>query len=109
MYLDENKEFYEYFGNRKITDGISPLTLLRPWKIYRDLKAMGKRMKAKNIEGNMVGEGIVQGGLLVVSKDSKVCFRYDEVTGSEVPLDDFEKGFLKILGKKGATAATATA
>ena len=57
---------------------------------------MGRRMKSKKIEGNMVGDGIVQGGLLVVSNDNKVLYKYEEKTGSEVPLDDFEAGFLKL-------------
>ena len=96
MYLDEDRAFYKFIGNRKITDSFKLTTLLRPWKIYGEFKAMGRRMKSKKIEGNMVGDGIVQGGLLVVSNDNKVLYKYEEKTGSEVPLDDFEAGFLKL-------------
>ena len=52
----------------------------------------------------MVGDGIVQGGLLVVSPASKVVYRYEEKTGSEVPLDDFEAGMLKLRSGKAVPA-----
>jgi hypothetical protein len=40
---------------------------LNPFKLYGDIKAMGKRHAAKGkIEGNYKGEGLVQGGVLVM-------------------------------------------
>lgn len=97
LYLDEEKSFYEYLGNRKLSIPFS--AILKPWKAFRYYKSMTARMKEKNIEGNMVGEGLVQGGLLVIAPGTglDVLYRYEEVTGSEVPMDDFVQGLKRVL------------
>lgn len=101
LYLDESKSFYEFLGNRKLISLSTFFSwkLLKPWEIYSDFKAMGKRLEAKKIEGNMAGEGLIQGGLLVMApgEGEKVLFLYEEETGSEIPLDEFEQGLLKLL------------
>ena len=124
LYLDEDREFYAFLGNRKL---LSPWMLLKPWKIFGVVgwaKNIGSRLKNKKVEGNYAGEGIVQGGVLVMAPgEVQTClYKYQEVTGaayyliivelvnvyhftfhlrlrltgSPVPLDDFEAGLAKL-------------
>ena len=57
LYLDEDKAFYAYLGNRRLlTLGGTLKALLLPWRTIRSFRDVGRRMKEKNIEGNMVGD-----------------------------------------------------
>jgi len=97
VYLDEAKIFYDFLGNRRLS--ISFGSLLNPVKLYRDFKALQGRLREKNVEGNFAGEGLIQGGLIVFGpgKGDNVLYTYKEITGSEIPLDGFEEGLLKLL------------
>mmetsp|Transcript_74322 Transcript_74322/g.124034 ORF Transcript_74322/g.124034 Transcript_74322/m.124034 type:complete len:89 (+) Transcript_74322:432-698(+) len=75
--------------------------LLNPFKwgeLRASIKEMGKRMESKDIDGNLKGEGIVQGGVIVVgpSPACKVTYTYLEETGSELPLSDIEAAVLQL-------------
>jgi hypothetical protein len=84
LYKDENLVFYnDFFGRRTLK-----LTTWNPIRLYRGYKEMSQRLKDKNLEGNMTGEGLVQGGIIVFGKDGKAKYAYEEETGSEVPVDD---------------------
>lgn len=50
------------------------------------MKELGKRMKEKDIEGNMKGEGLTTGGFLIFGPDGSPKYMYKEETG--VPLDE---------------------
>ena len=83
LYLDEDKAFYAYLGNRRLlTLGGTLKALLLPWRTIRSFRDVGRRMKEKNIEGNMVGEGLLLGGVLVVDKSGKIIYSYQEKTGT---------------------------
>ena len=64
LYLsDEDRTLYQHLGNQPIfTLGTLARALLNPFKARREMKEMGERMKARKIEGNMVGDGLVKGG-----------------------------------------------
>ena len=49
---------------------------------------MNRRLKKKNISGNLKGEGLVQGGIVLFDKNGKARYAYREETGSEVPIQD---------------------
>uniref|UniRef100_A0A7S2DAY4 Uncharacterized protein n=1 Tax=Octactis speculum TaxID=3111310 RepID=A0A7S2DAY4_9STRA len=49
LYLDEEKNFYEYLGNRKLSIPVS--AILKPWKAFRYYKSMTARMKEKKYRG----------------------------------------------------------
>lgn len=83
LYRDESKAFYDALGNRKIK-----LTTWNPFKLWSGMKAMGNRLKEKNIEGNMKGDGMVQGGVIIFGKDMRPKYAYKEETGSELPVED---------------------
>ena len=92
VYMDSEKKFYSYLGDRKlITTGNVFKALIRPLKTWRSLKAVGERMKAKNIEGNMVGEGLLLGGVLVVDKNGEVTYSYPENTGEPAPVEAIDE------------------
>jgi len=84
LYKDQDLVFFnDFFGQRKLK-----LTTLNPYRIYRAYKDTSKRLKEKQLEGNLVGEGMVQGGIIIFGKDGTAKYAYEEETGSEVPIDD---------------------
>ena len=62
LYLsDEDRTLYQHLGNQPIfTLGTLARALLNPFKARREMKEMGERMKARKIEGNMVGDGLAR-------------------------------------------------
>jgi hypothetical protein len=84
LYKDEKLVFYnDFFGRRTLK-----LTTWNPIRLYRGYKKMSQRLKEKNLDGNLTGEGLVQGGIIVFGKDGKAKYAYEEETGSEIPIDD---------------------
>ena len=49
---------------------------------------MTARLAEKGLEGNLKGEGMVQGGIIIFDKDGKAQYAYKEETGSPLPIDD---------------------
>lgn len=85
LYLDEAKAFYTALGNRKITSDLKGSW--NPLEVYQGLKSIGERIKAKNLEGNFRGEGLILGGILVIKRKGGVVYEYLEDTGKEIPRD----------------------
>ena len=97
LYLDEDKAFYAHLGNRRLlTLGGTLKALLLPWRTIRSFRDVGRRMKSKNIEGNMVGEGLLLGGVLVVDKSGKIIYSYQEKTGTPAPIDAVEEALARL-------------
>ena len=70
--------------------------LLLPWRTIRSFRDVGRRMKEKSIEGNMVGEGLLLGGVLVVDKSGKIIYSYQEKTGTPAPIDAVEEALARL-------------
>ena len=83
LYRDADMEFYNALGGRKV--GVSSWN---PISWFRSIRSMGKRFKAKGIDGNMKGDGIVQGGVIIFGKDGNPKYAYEEKTGKELPVAD---------------------
>lgn len=84
LYKDEGLVFYnDFFGKSKLG-----LTTYNPFRLYRGYKRMNQRLNEKGLEGNLKGEGMVQGGIVILGKDGKAKFAYREETGKEIPVDD---------------------
>lgn len=84
LYKDEDLVFYnEFFGMRKLG-----LRTYNPFRLYKGYKEMSQRLADKKLEGNMVGEGMVLGGIIIFGKDGNAKFAYQEETGREIPVDD---------------------
>lgn len=74
--------FYQALGSRKLT-----VSTWNPFKIFRGIRNIYKRLGSKNISGNLKGEGLVQGGIVIFDKLG-ARYAYREETGMEVPTDD---------------------
>ena len=99
LYKDDGLVFYnEFYGMRKLK-----LTTWNPLRLYKGFKEMNARLKEKNLEGNLTGEGLVQGGIIIFGKDGKAKYAYEEETGKEVPMDDIVAA-LKAVSGKGSTS-----
>jgi len=102
LYLDEELKFYEAFGKNTIFGGMS----WNPFRLYRSMKDIGKRLAEKKIEGNMKGEGMKTGGLVIFNADGEPKYMYNEETG--VPID--EDIFLQAVNQvRGGTFSTSKA
>ena len=95
LYKDDGLVFYnEFYGMRKLK-----LTTWNPIRLYKGFKEMNARLKEKNLEGNLTGEGLVQGGIIIFGKDGKAKYAYEEETGKEVPMDDIVAALKAVSGK----------
>jgi hypothetical protein len=65
LYKDINLNFYFALGNGSIMDHIS----YNPFKIWRGLKKLGKRLRKKGLDGNYVGDGVKTGGIIIFGSD----------------------------------------
>lgn len=99
LFLDEERKLYDALGSRKLSLPLGKL-ILNPLQTYRDFKALGARTRAKGLEGNMQGEGLILGGVLVVSAKGDVVYTYLEETGSELPLTEIGKAIDSLSASK---------
>ena len=60
---------------------------------------MNSRLKEKSIEGNLVGEGMIQGGILVFDKEGKIQYAYEEAIGDELDVDDIVAAIKAVRGE----------
>lgn len=86
LYRDVNLQVYKSLGNRKLS-----LHTWNPWKLWRGYRELSKRLNKKGLSGNLKGEGIVQGGVLVFDKQGILRFAYQEETGSELQMDEVQE------------------
>ena len=84
-YRDEDLALYKGMGSRSVF----ALRTWNPWRIYRSFKTMSERLKKrKDLQGNMAGEGLIQGGILIFDKDGILRFAYEEQVGQELEMND---------------------
>jgi hypothetical protein len=88
LYRDESLFFYRAFGDAKITDNMSWWSLFKPWKLVKQMRAMNKRLAKKKISGNLKGEGLKTGGIIIFGADGTAKYAYKEVTGYELDMND---------------------
>ena len=62
--------------------------MINPYKIWKGMKGVSKRMKSKNLTGNYVGEGLKTGGIIIFGSDGTPKYAYPEITGSELQIDE---------------------
>ena len=84
LYMDDSQQFYEALGSRKITS----LPTWNPIKLWKGFRSMQSRLEGKNLTGNMIGEGIIQGGIIIFDKNGEPYAVYQERTGAAIPEED---------------------
>lgn len=98
IYIDIEKEFYSALGGKSLL--AQPLTTWNPFQLYSDFKAMSARLKNKKVDGNLKGEGLLKGGLIIVTAKDGVIYEHKEVTGSCMPYDEIEEIVKSLREKK---------
>lgn len=110
LYLDRKMDFYHALGKRKIYS----LFNWNPFTWWSSLNKMSKRVDDRHIPGNLAGEGIILGGVLVIARGEqqkgagtttagvpRVVYQYLEQTGSPVPVDDIAAAVNQVLKEEG--------
>ena len=84
LYRDQSFAFYQALGDRKIGVGF----LFNPMSLVSLACEAWQRVKSKKIEGNLRGEGLVQGGILVFDTKGRPLAMHQEQTGQDLPVAD---------------------
>ena len=84
LYCDKSYAFYQALGDRKV--GLKDI--LNPLSIIGIVCDAFQRLRNKSIDGNMVGEGVVQGGYIVFDRAGEPRAMYQEQTGIDLPILD---------------------
>ena len=103
LYMDAERNFYAFLGNKSLLS--QPLHSWNPFRLYSDFQSLNQRLKEKNVEGNLKGEGLLKGGLLIISPKDGIVFRHEEATGSCMPYDEIGSA-LKSLSVESNNAAS---
>ena len=97
-YLDRDLVFYEALGKKSFL--MQPWSSWNPFQVYADLQGLGARLKDKQIEGNLKGEGIVMGGVILLTPEKDDIFAmWNEKSGTELPLEEISSKIFEMIGK----------
>jgi hypothetical protein len=94
VYLDHEKAFYSYLGDKSLLS--QSLHSWNPFTLYSDFKNMQERLNRKGVEGNLKGEGLLKGGILIITPPENVVYKHEEQSGSEMPYDEFREELKKL-------------
>lgn len=89
VYMDTSKKFYSFLGDKSLL--AQPWSSWNPFRLYADFQSMQRRLSSKGVEGNLAGEGLLKGGVLLMSPTKGVVYRHEEVTGYEAPYEEIGK------------------
>lgn len=95
LFLDAEKGFYAALGNKSLTN--QRLHSWNPFTLYSDFNKLMGRMKDKGIEGNLKGEGLLKGGLYIVSPTAGVVYEHKEQSGTPMPYEEIEQTVAALL------------
>jgi len=85
LYRDGDLKFYKALGNQKIRLSWNPIRFVKG--IFRIFKAI-KRIRRKKIKGNLTGEGMKKGGVIIFGSDGIQKYAYTEEPLTEIPVND---------------------
>jgi hypothetical protein len=108
VFIDEERQFYSFLGNKSLLS--QSLHSWNPFTLYNDFKKVGERTKSKGVDGNLAGEGLLKGGLLIITPQSGVVYRHEEMTGSCMPYDEIKEALDRVVaGESGSSSGAAAA
>ena len=93
LYKDADLQSYQALGNT----WIRLLPSWNPIQIYQNFRAMKERTDAANVTGNLKGEGLVQGGILLYNAQGELQYAYKEDTGQALHMDDIQAAMKAIV------------
>ena len=99
-FVDEERVFYDELGGLKLGLPLGEI-FTNPLGVWRDFKALGERLKEKKIDGNMVGDGLTLGGILVIGPKNEVLYQYKEETGKEIPTKEIADALARLADSQG--------
>jgi hypothetical protein len=86
LYVDSEREFFKYLGNKSLLG--QKLHTWNPFRLYSDFQTLQKRIDG--LEGNLKGEGLVKGGIVLLHPTKGVVYSHGENTGSVLPFDQIK-------------------
>jgi hypothetical protein len=84
LYRDQDFAFYHALGDRQLPTGF----ILNPLHTINVALHAWRRLAEKHVVGNLKGEGIVQGGIVIFDKRGNPISMYQEETGVDLPVVD---------------------
>ena len=63
VYLDSERSFYSTLGNKSLMGQLAGGSW-NPFTLWSDFKSMSARLESQKIQGNLKGEGLIQGKLI---------------------------------------------
>ena len=100
LYRDEDRVTYQALGNRKMS-----LSTWNPFKLWKGYKSITQRVNDKQLEGNLVGEGLVQGGVFVFDAKGVLRYAYEEQVGTPLELPDLEAAMQDVANQPMGTSS----
>jgi peroxiredoxin len=93
FFRDPKLALYNALGEGKV--GI----ILNPFRMVTRYNEIRKRLKEKNIEGNMLGkgEGMILGGVIVFDRRGKIRYAHQEAFTRELPVDEIRAALRRVV------------
>ena len=85
LYRDEELVLYKAMGDNRLS--VSGMLFGMVFR-YKKMKEMNQRLKEKNLEGNLKGEGLKQGGIIIFDKSGSPVYSFAEETGQDLPIEE---------------------
>lgn len=84
LFRDQSYAFYKALGDRKGAVSF----VLNPFAIFQIAFSAWERLMGKIIGGNIKGEGLVQGGIILFDRSGSPIAMYQEEKGIDLPVTD---------------------
>jgi len=86
VFRDTERLFYKALGDRSLLrQGF--FGSINPIKIIREGRRMSARQEEKGVEGNLAGEGLKLGGVMVFDRHGDIRYVHQEKTGELFPVE----------------------
>lgn len=101
LYRDVEMQYYTAFGNQSI----NLFPYWNPIRLYRWFRDVAQRLSNAKIDGNLKGEGLVMGGLLLFV-DGELRYAQDEVFGEPLDMESLKQIIRQVYPKTNSSSKT---